>query len=96
MPRYRATITVPVPPGEAFPFVSDFRNAAAWDPRVSGAEKELAGPLAAKEVELPYEVTEVSPGGRSGGAGSGPLPWRRSGASAPTRSRSPRPAAGWA
>lgn len=80
MPRYRATITVPVPPGEAFAFVSDFRNAATWDPRVSGAEKEppgpvavgtrfrlyspLPGPLAAKELELPYEVTELSPGER--------------------------------
>ncbi len=80
MPRYRATITVPVPPGEAFGFVSDFRNAGEWDPRVSGAEKEppgpvavgtrfrlyspLPGPLAAKEIELPYEVTELSPGER--------------------------------
>lgn len=36
MPRYRSSITVPNPVAEAFAFVTDFHNAARWDPRVAG------------------------------------------------------------
>lgn len=71
MATYRASIEVPVPSGEAFAFVSDFRNAARWDPRVERAEKEPVGPVAVGtrfrlfsrflwiEVALPYEVVEL-------------------------------------
>jgi len=74
MPRYRASIEVPVPLGEAFAFVTDFRNAARWDPRVVRGELETDGPIGSgsrfrlvsfglgKEVALPYEVTAFDPG----------------------------------
>jgi len=73
MPRYRATILVPNPVAEAFAFVSDFRNAARWDPRVAGAAKVTEGPvrtgtrfllasrMLGKELALPYEVRELEP-----------------------------------
>lgn len=72
MASYRATIEVPNPAPEAFAFVSDFRNAARWDPRVERVEKEPEGPVAVGtrfrlvsrvlgiEVTLPYEVVELA------------------------------------
>lgn len=73
MPRYRSSIVVPNRVSDAFAFVTDFRNAARWDPRVAGAAKLTEGPvrpgtrfvlasrLLAKEIELPYEVLELEP-----------------------------------
>jgi len=77
MPRYRASIEVPVPVGDAFAFVTDFRNAARWDPRVVRGELLTDGPIGlgsrfrlvsfglGKEVALPYEVTTFEPGERA-------------------------------
>lgn len=76
MPRYRSSIVVPNPRQEVFAFVSDLTNAAAWDPQVVRARKETPGPIGpwtrfvlvtrmlGREVELPYEVTELEPGRR--------------------------------
>jgi len=77
MPRYRSSIEVPVPVGDAFAFVTDFRNAARWDPRVVRSELLTDGPIGlgsrfhlvsfglGKEVALPYEVTTFEPGERA-------------------------------
>jgi hypothetical protein len=74
--RYRSSIVVPNPREETFAFVSDFRNAAAWDPQVVRAWKDTPGPIGpwtrfvlvtrmlGREVELPYEVTDFEPGRR--------------------------------
>ena len=42
---YKTTLTIPRPIDEAFAFVSDFRNAANWDPRTYSAEKTADGPI---------------------------------------------------
>ena len=73
MPRYRSSIEVPLSARATFAFVTDFRNAARWDPRVERAEKLTDGPVGAgtrfrltsrvliKEVALPYEITAFEP-----------------------------------
>jgi dehydrogenase/reductase SDR family protein 12 len=42
---YETILTIPRPIDETFAFVSDFRNAARWDPRTYSAEKETEGPI---------------------------------------------------
>jgi dehydrogenase/reductase SDR family protein 12 len=42
---YETTLTIPRPLEETFAFVSDFRNAAKWDPRTYSAEKTTDGPI---------------------------------------------------
>lgn len=45
MPTYETTLLVPRPLEETFAFVSDFRNAARWDPRTFSTEKVTEGPI---------------------------------------------------
>ena len=42
---YETILTVPHPIDVTFAFVSDFRNAARWDPRTYSAEKATDGPI---------------------------------------------------
>jgi len=42
---YETTLTVPLSVEETFAFVSDFRNAARWDPRTYIVEKTTEGPI---------------------------------------------------
>jgi dehydrogenase/reductase SDR family protein 12 len=42
---YETTLTIPAPIEKTFAFVSDFRNAAQWDPRTYAAEKTTEGPI---------------------------------------------------
>jgi dehydrogenase/reductase SDR family protein 12 len=42
---YETILTIPRPLEETFAFVSDFRNAAKWDPRTYSAEKTTDGPI---------------------------------------------------
>ena len=42
---YETILTIPRPIDETFAFVSDFRNAAKWDPRTYAAEKTTDGPI---------------------------------------------------
>lgn len=78
MPRYRSSIEVPLPARATFAFVTDFRNAARWDPRVERAEKLTDGPVGPgtrfrltsrvliKQVALPYEITAFEPPSEQG------------------------------
>jgi hypothetical protein len=43
--RYETTLTIPRSRERTFAFVSDFRNAARWDPRTYSAEKTTDGPI---------------------------------------------------
>jgi hypothetical protein len=43
--HYQTTLIVPCSLPETFAFVSDFRNAAKWDPRTYSVEKTTAGPI---------------------------------------------------
>ena len=45
MIRLRETIEVPRPIDEVFSYVSNFRNAAQWDPGVAESRKTCAGPI---------------------------------------------------
>lgn len=45
MASYETTLTIPRPVAETFEFVSDFSNAARWDPRTYSAEKATEGPI---------------------------------------------------
>lgn len=45
MATYETSIVIPCPIDDAFAFVSDFRNAAKWDPRTYEVEKTTAGPI---------------------------------------------------
>src|SRR4029079_5945778 len=45
MAFYEISIHVPRPIEETFAFVSNFRNAAKWDPRTYSAEKTTPGPI---------------------------------------------------
>ena len=38
---HETILTIPRPIEETFAFVSDFRNAAKWDPRTYAAEKTM-------------------------------------------------------
>jgi hypothetical protein len=42
---YETILTIPRPIEETFAFVSDFRNAARWDPRTYSAHKTTDGPI---------------------------------------------------
>ena len=42
---YETILTIPRPIEETFAFVSDFRNAARWDPRTYSARKTTDGPI---------------------------------------------------
>jgi hypothetical protein len=42
---YEVFLTIDRPVSEVFAFVSDFRNAATWDPRTYSVEKATAGPI---------------------------------------------------
>jgi hypothetical protein len=42
---YETTLIIPCVLDEAFAFVSDFRNAALWDPRTYAVEKATPGPI---------------------------------------------------
>lgn len=46
MASYEAILHVPLTQQETFAFVSDFRNAARWDPRTYSVEKATEGPIA--------------------------------------------------
>lgn len=73
MPRYRSSVDVPLPPAETLAFVTDFRNAARWDPLVRRVEKPTPGPVGVGTrfvlysgalgltKRLPYEVVELVP-----------------------------------
>jgi len=45
MATYETILTVPQSVEETFSFVSDFRNAALWDPRTYAVEKSTEGPI---------------------------------------------------
>lgn len=45
MARYETTLFVPRPREETFAFISDFRNAAKWDPRSYVCDKVTDGPI---------------------------------------------------
>jgi hypothetical protein len=45
MATYETILTVPRSVRETFAFVSDFRNAARWDPRTYAVEKPTSGPI---------------------------------------------------
>ena len=45
MAKYEAILHVPLSVEATFAFVSDFRNAARWDPRTYAAEKVTEGPI---------------------------------------------------
>lgn len=45
MATYETTLTIPGPIEDTFAFVSDFRNAAQWDPRTYAVEKTTEGPI---------------------------------------------------
>jgi hypothetical protein len=66
--RFHRSVRIPLPPGEVFAFVTDFRNATRWDPRVVAAEERSGRPpglgarfvltsrVLGRRMELPYEV----------------------------------------
>jgi len=39
MPRYRVTVTTPMPPAESFGYMADLTNFARWDPGVRAARQ---------------------------------------------------------
>lgn len=45
MATYEAFLSIPRPVPATFGFVSDFRNAALWDPRTYSVEKTTDGPI---------------------------------------------------
>lgn len=45
MARYETVLTIPQSLEKTFAFVSDFRNAAAWDPRTYSVDKTTDGPI---------------------------------------------------
>lgn len=45
MATYETNLSVPRSVEETFAFVSDFRNAALWDPRTYAVEKSTEGPI---------------------------------------------------
>jgi dehydrogenase/reductase SDR family protein 12 len=45
MATYEKTMDIPLPVADTFAYVSDFRNAAQWDPRTYSAEKTTPGPI---------------------------------------------------
>jgi hypothetical protein len=45
MAEYSTTLMIPAPIETTFGFVSDFRNAAIWDPRTYTASNETGGPI---------------------------------------------------
>jgi hypothetical protein len=42
---YETTLNISKPLDETFAFVSDFRNAAVWDPRTYSVDKTTDGPI---------------------------------------------------
>ncbi len=73
MSRYRRTITLDVPPAEAFAYLARFSNAAQWDPGVSRAEMVTPEPVGVgstfeldvramgRDLPFRYEVIEHEP-----------------------------------
>jgi carbon monoxide dehydrogenase subunit G len=73
MARYKATVDTPRPPDEVFAYLSDFTNAAEWDPgtvhserlgegRVGeGAEFRLVAVFLGRKTTLTYRITEYQP-----------------------------------
>lgn len=59
MARYRATIFTPLPPTEAFAYLSDFSTTAEWDPGVVHAERLTPG---APGLGSEFRVTVTSLG----------------------------------
>lgn len=45
MASYETVLTVPQPVAETFAFVSNFQNAASWDPRTYSAARTTQGPI---------------------------------------------------
>lgn len=43
--NYETSLSIPLPVEVTFAFVSDFRNAALWDPRTYSVEKTTDGPI---------------------------------------------------
>ena len=73
MSRYRRTITLDIPPAEAFAYLARFSNAAGWDPGVSRARMLTPEPVAVgsafeldvrslgRDLPFRYEVIEHEP-----------------------------------
>ena len=73
MAHFRRTVVVALDAPAAFAFVSDFRNARHWDPRVISARKDSPGDIAlgsrftlvskllGRRVELAYEIVGFEP-----------------------------------
>ena len=73
MARYATTIASTLPQAEAFAYMADFSNARFWDPSVSRARREGAGPVgpgsafsliarfAGRDVELTYTIVTFEP-----------------------------------
>lgn len=73
MPNYERSFRVAIPADRAFAFVSDFRNAARWDPRTKSVRKATPGPIAKGttfvlrggaaniNLDLPYTIETFEP-----------------------------------
>ena len=76
MARYVTRIDSRLQPAAAFAYMADFANARHWDPSVSEARRESAGPVglgstfhvvsrfAGRDVQLLYTITAYEPVGR--------------------------------
>ncbi len=76
MVRYRRRLVVPVPPEEAFAYLSRFSSAAEWDPGIGSARMVTPDPVArgsvfaldavflGNTVPLRYVITEFDPPNR--------------------------------
>jgi hypothetical protein len=76
MARIVERFLVPIPPATAFAYIADFTNTQHWDPQITTAVREDAGPLrvgsafrvslllgpGSRTVPLVYTITELSPG----------------------------------
>ena len=73
MACYKATVDTPRPPDEVFAYLSDFANAAEWDPGTvhserlgegplgEGAEFRLVAAFLGRKTTLTYRITEYQP-----------------------------------
>ncbi len=73
MARYKASVDTPRSPEEAFAYLSDFKNAAEWDPGTVQSERLGEGPLGegtefrlvaaflGRKTTLTYRIVEYQP-----------------------------------
>jgi carbon monoxide dehydrogenase subunit G len=73
MARYKATVDTPLPPAEAFAYLSDFSTAEEWDPGTVQAERLGKGPVGegtefrlvaaflGRNTTLTYRIVEFDP-----------------------------------